>query len=210
VALGGTLPNHTEPTIGGSPNTDPYRAFAILEKLGDHPVPQLRGAREPAPAPTTEPFQRADPESPIARGKQAGDEVGGELLILGRLPGDGPDAIETKEAELRAQPKVAVRRLSDRGDRSLGKTLPDLPRRVRVLADVQRRIEREQARTPRQEGHHGDKGSPYSPRCPHDAPHPQAIGYHDPSLLCKPGLTSGLHQLMLSAQTRLGAPRERR
>ena len=51
----------------------------------------------------------------------------------------------------RAQPEVAVGRLGNRSDKPFGKALAGLPRRVRVLTDVERGIERENARAPRQQ-----------------------------------------------------------
>ena len=68
------------------------------------------------------------------------------MLIRRRLPGDRPDTIEAEQAEFRAKPKITVGRLGNRSDDAFGKALADLPRRVRVLADVQRRIQRERAR----------------------------------------------------------------
>ena len=73
------------------------------------------------------------------------------MLVRWRLPGDGPHAIESKQAEVRAQPEKTVGRLSNGADAAFEKTLADLPRRVRVLAHIQRRIQRERARTPRQQ-----------------------------------------------------------
>ncbi len=73
------------------------------------------------------------------------------MLIRWRLPGDVPDTIEAKQAEFRAQPEITVGRLGNGVDGAFGKAVADLPRRVRVLADVQRRIQRERARAPRQQ-----------------------------------------------------------
>ena len=101
--------------------------------------------------PTGQPLTGPDPERAVARGEQAVNLAGGEMLIRWRLPGDSSDPIEANEGVLRSQPEIAVGRLGNRGDGAFGKALADLPRRVRVLTDVERRIERERTRAPRQQ-----------------------------------------------------------
>ncbi len=73
------------------------------------------------------------------------------MLIRRWLPGDGSDTIEAQQPEFRAQPEIAVGRLGDGPNGAFGKSIADFPWRVRVLADVQRRIQRERAREPRQQ-----------------------------------------------------------
>jgi hypothetical protein len=64
-------------------------------------------------------------------------------MLTRRLPRDIPHAIEAIQAERCPQPEVPVGGLGDGENGALGKAIPDLPGRVRVLADVQRRIHRE-------------------------------------------------------------------
>jgi hypothetical protein len=80
------------------------------------------------------------------------------MLIRWRLPGDVPDTIEAKQAEFRAQPEITVGCLSDGVDDASRKVVADPPRRVRVLADVQGRIQGERARA--HQSYHSPKRSP--------------------------------------------------
>ena len=131
--------------------TSPYRAVTILEELHDFLSGKLRVLSQPPVLPTGQSFTSTDPKSAIARGEQAGNLAGGEMLIRWRLPEDSSDPIEANEGVLSSQPEIAVGRLGNRGDGAFGKALADLPRRVRVLADVERRIQRERTRAPRQQ-----------------------------------------------------------
>jgi hypothetical protein len=63
------------------------------------------------------------------------------MLIRRRLPRHVPNAIEPRQSERRPHPKVPVRRLGDGENGALGKAVPDLPRRMRVLTDVERRVQ---------------------------------------------------------------------
>ena len=65
---------------------------------------------------------------------------GSVLLIRRRLPGDGPDTIEAKQAEFRAEPEITVGRLGNGVDDVPGKTVAVPPRILRVLADIERWI----------------------------------------------------------------------
>ena len=72
---------------------------------------------QPAVFPTGQPQLRPDPQAAITGGEQPADIDAGELrLIVRRLPDDVPVAVESQQAELRAQPQVSVRSLCDRGD----------------------------------------------------------------------------------------------
>jgi hypothetical protein len=73
------------------------------------------------------------------------------MLIRRRLPRDRSHAIEAKQAEFCTQPEITVRCLSNGEDQAFGKALTDLPRRVCVLTDVQRRIQRHCTRAPHQQ-----------------------------------------------------------
>jgi len=59
------------------------------------------------------------------------------------LPWDGRQSVKADQAELGAKPEVAVWCLRDRGDAAPEYTVADLPRLVRVLTDVESRVERE-------------------------------------------------------------------
>src|SRR5262249_7088889 len=138
--------------------TDPYRAVMILEKLADFLAGQLGVLGQLPVLPTGQPFTGTDPKCAVACGEQVGDLAGGKRLIRWRLPGDRSDSIEANEGELRCQPEIAVGRLGHRGDDAFGKALSNLPRHVRVLADVERWIERERTRARYQQERQGDHG----------------------------------------------------
>src|SRR6266853_1233230 len=72
------------------------------------------------------------------------------MLVRWRLPGDDPDAIEPQQAEFGTEPEITVGRLDDRPDPAFEKAIADLPRRVRVLTDVQFRVQGERARAQHQ------------------------------------------------------------
>src|SRR5262249_47881870 len=74
-----------------------------------------------------------------------------EMFASWRLPGDGANTIEAQQPKLRTQPEITVRRLGNRADDTFGKAVADPPRGVRVLTNVQRRIQRQHRRTPRQQ-----------------------------------------------------------
>ena len=73
--------------------------------------------------------------------------AGREMLTRWRLPGDASDAIEAHQAELRTQPEIPVGRLGNGEDGAFNKAVADLPRRMGVLTDVQRRIQRDRTGT---------------------------------------------------------------
>src|SRR5208282_2607189 len=54
------------------------------------------------------PSRSANPKSPIARGEQTRNPARREMLIRRRLPGNGSDAVEPKQAEFCAQPEITV------------------------------------------------------------------------------------------------------
>ena len=91
------------------------------------------------------------------------------MLARGGLPGDASNAIEAKQAEFRAQPEITVGRLRDRLDGAVGKAFADLPRRVRVLIDVERRVQSESTAATRQEKAQRDNGSSMLARAFHGA-----------------------------------------
>jgi len=94
---------------------------------------------------------RANPKTSIARDEEASNNVAGETLIASRLPRDGSNAIEAKQAEIRAQPEVTVGGLRDCVDSASGKPFAGLPRRVRILTDVERWVQRGSTKAARQQ-----------------------------------------------------------
>src|SRR5262249_49609018 len=96
--------------------------------------------------PTGKTLERADPEGPVTRGEQTSNPAIGKLFIPGRMPGNTPNAIETQQAELRAQPEVTVRRLRNGRDLPWCKPLAEYPRLVCVLIDVKARVQRGRSR----------------------------------------------------------------
>lgn len=73
------------------------------------------------------------------------------MLARRWLPGNTAHAIETKQAEFRAQPNIPIGRLRHREDSSRGKPVPGSPRGMPVLANIQRGIERQEGRSPEQQ-----------------------------------------------------------
>src|SRR5262249_2706878 len=111
VALDAAIPNRAEAASRDSTSCDPYRAFPILKELETVLPDKLWILSEFAVLPTGEPFRGANPKRPVARSQQAPYKVVGQMLMGWRLPGDGPDPIEAKQAKLRAQPEIAIGRL---------------------------------------------------------------------------------------------------
>src|SRR5260370_11244890 len=123
----------------------------IFEEPEDFQSGKLGVLRELAALPTGKPFRGANPKGPVARGDQTPDLIGREMLVGRRLPGNVSDTIETEQAKLGSQPEIAVGCLGEGENGAFGKALADSPRRVRVLADVQCRIQRERAGASRQQ-----------------------------------------------------------
>ena len=74
--------------------------------------------------------------------------VVGKRRASRRLPFDVPDAVETEQPEFGAQPQIPIGRLSKRADGSPGEAFADLPRGVRILGYVERRVEGERTSAP--------------------------------------------------------------
>src|SRR5262249_16968663 len=143
VALDFAVPNGAQPSNGERQSACPDHAFVILEDLEDVAPGQLCVRLELAILPACQSLRGADPERAVASGEQAEDLARRETLISWQLPGESPDAVEAKQAEFRPQPEVAIGRLRHGSDDALGEAVADLPGGMRILADVQRRIERE-------------------------------------------------------------------
>src|SRR5262249_13115191 len=120
----------------------PYRSFVIHKERIDAVASELRILGQPAVHPTGKTFQRADPDSPIARGEQTSNPPVGELFISGRVPGHTPNAVEAQHAEFRPQPQITIGRLRNGSDLPLCKAFAEGPCRVRVLVEVESDIQR--------------------------------------------------------------------
>src|SRR5262249_45316927 len=145
---------------------------AILENLEDVVPGKLGIQLQLAITPARKPVCRSDPERPVAGSEQAPDVAGGERLAWWRLPGAIPDAVEAQQAGRRPQPEITVWRVGDGANEALREAVADLPCRVRVLADVERRIQGEDARArceqrSRQEGAQPDGASSSRVGSPH-------------------------------------------
>ena len=96
------------------------------------------------------PFQLTSPAKvpiqsvPSRRHEQSVRRVG-KLLPRRWLPGDSVKSIEAEQTEFGAEPQIPIGRLGHREDRAHGEPVSGCPRRMPVLADVERRIERERS-----------------------------------------------------------------
>ena len=131
-----------EPAKRTPQRADPNRTLMVLKQRCHELLIKLWVPGQLAAIPTDEAGICANPKSPVACDEQLGDSVAREILTRGRLPGDIAVAIEAKQAEFRAEPKIAIPSLGNRVDVTSEKSFADCPRRVRVLADVERWVER--------------------------------------------------------------------
>jgi len=124
-----------------------------------HQAPCTGSASRP---PTCQPLRRANPKTPIARDEQASNITAGEMLTRRRLPGDCPHPIETKQAKFGTQPDITIGSLSNRRDPAFDKSISDRPGSVRILTDVERRVQRGSTRAARQQNAQRQHGSGWS------------------------------------------------
>ena len=144
-ALQRVVSDGAEPPMRSVERADPHRPRPILEQRCHEFGHVLVQGQRPA-AERGEAGKGADPQSAVARDEQAVDVLLGETLALGRVPRDDANAIEAKKAELPTEPEIPIWRLGHRVDVADGEPVPDGPRGMRVLADLQRRVQRERAR----------------------------------------------------------------
>src|SRR5215472_11029680 len=151
--------NRAEPARGRKrAAASPYRAIVIFQESENDLAGELLIFGELAALPTREAFQGADRKRAVAGGEQTVNTVGRERLIGWRLPWNVSDTVEPEQAELSAQPEIAVGGLGNCCDAPFGKALADLPSGVRVLADIESGIQREDTGAHRQ--HHATQHSP--------------------------------------------------
>lgn len=90
------------------------------------------------------------------RGVQPSNVVARQAVARPRLPDDRADAIEAEQSGFRTDPEIAIGRLCDGEGNAPREPVADLPRGVRVLADVERRVERIGTRPAREEHADGE------------------------------------------------------
>ena len=143
--------NRAESPGGNCLHACPYGSFTIFNERVNSLSRNLRVLSQLAVLPTGQPFMRANPKSSIARDEKASNKAAGQMLIPSRLPRNGSNAIEAKQAEIRAQPEITVGGLRNCVDSAFGKAVANLPRRVRILTDVERWVQRGNTRAAGQE-----------------------------------------------------------
>src|SRR5262249_8419359 len=112
---------------------EPDDTVAVLEERANALSRHLVILRQRASVPRRETTVGPDPQRAIASAEQAHDAVGRQRRPTERLPTDGSDAIETKQAEAGANPQVAVRCLRDRLDLTPREAVAYFPGGVGVL-----------------------------------------------------------------------------
>jgi hypothetical protein len=131
----------------------------VLQERMDILPGQFRVVSQLTVLPTYKSFSGADPKTSISPGEHTSDIDAGEVLARGWLPGDTPNAVESEQAEFGAEPEITVGCLSNRVDDGFEKAVADGPGIVRVLTNVQRRIQGGSTTATRQENSCGNSGS---------------------------------------------------
>src|SRR5262249_3666759 len=145
VALDLSITDGAEPALRRLRNSKPNRPVASLNDRQNIGPGNLGLLRKLACLPTGKPFKCANPQGAVVCNQQGGDPVAGKLFPTWRLPWHGTNAVEAKQAEFRAEPEISVRCLGNPANFPFSKSVADLPRRVRVLTDVEIGIQRETA-----------------------------------------------------------------
>ena len=145
-------PEHLAPPLrmaqsrpAASERRRPHRSLTVFEQRCHKLVVERWGPGKPAVPQDNESAKRANPKTAVACDEQAIDVLIGELLTRRWVPREKANAIEAKQAEFGPQPEIPIGRLGHRVDVAQGEPVPDRPRVVRVLADLQRRAQRESA-----------------------------------------------------------------
>src|SRR5262249_30683725 len=81
---------------------NPNCSFTVLKESENIVTCKFRILHEVAVLPACQAIPGANPKSSVARSEQAKNVGGREMLVRWLLPRDVPDAIEAKQAELRA------------------------------------------------------------------------------------------------------------
>ena len=154
------MPNSAKQPGGARMAAGPNCSFPILKQGKDIQSGKPGVRRQLAVLPTRQSPVGADPKSTVARSQQPYNEIVGKLLARRQLPWDGTNAIESQQPEIRAEPQITVRRLRDCCDPAFEKTVADGPRGVRVLIDVEGRVQGRRNAAARQERTHHEAGPP--------------------------------------------------
>src|SRR4029453_1389526 len=97
-----------------------------------------------------------NPETTVTRGTQRSDIAAGQGRSRWRVPGDAPNSIEPEQAGVRANPEIAIGRLSDGEEDAGEESIADLPCGVRVLTDVEDGVQGERTNLVPQEDRQRD------------------------------------------------------
>ncbi len=142
VTFGLAAADRAEPSHWESPAPDPYRSFAVLEQSFDEVAVEFGVTSQPPVFQTGKASSGPNPETTVSRGTQRSDIAAGQVRSRWRVPGDAPNSIEPEQAGVRANPEIAIRRLSNGEDDAGEEPVADLPGRVCVLTDIEGRVQR--------------------------------------------------------------------
>ena len=141
-ALTAAASDCAEPGVQTSiaPRAGPDGPLVVFEQRTDPFSIEFRMADQPDAIPGYKAREGADPKSAVAGAEQPEYEPIRQLLPPRWLPGHSVNTIESEQAEFTAEPEIPVRCLGHRKDVARKETIPEDPRRVAVLADLERRI----------------------------------------------------------------------
>jgi hypothetical protein len=105
--------NRAESPRRKSHATNPYSALVILKERENIQAGKPRILGKLSTLPTGKSLRGGNPESSITSGQQVVNYARREMLTSWRLPLHVPHTIEAKQAEIGAQPEVAVGCLSN-------------------------------------------------------------------------------------------------
>src|SRR4029453_14832915 len=145
VALGLAALDPAKSSHGRPRASCPERSFAVLEQRFDTLAVKLRVASQPVVFPACKPSSGPDPKTTVARGTQTPDVAARQIRPVWWQPRDAPHSIEPTQAGIGADPEITTGCLRDGKDDALEEPVSDLPCGVRILADVESRVEREGA-----------------------------------------------------------------
>jgi hypothetical protein len=94
-----------------------------------------------AAVPTGKPAIGTNPKGAVPSHRQRPDQLAGKTFTARRRPLDWTDAVEANQSELGTDPEVTIRGLSKRVGNAPEKASTDCPGVVRVLIDIERRVQ---------------------------------------------------------------------
>src|SRR5579862_4719646 len=140
VTLNVRASNRTELTNRSGPS-DPHRSRPIFKQRENILARQLRVHGKFSSVEASEPVGSPDPETAFPRKKQASNIGAREMLSRRRLPWCELDAIKPNNAELSAEPQIAVGPLSHRVNDALEKSVSGRPGCMGILTDGERGVQ---------------------------------------------------------------------